>query len=173
MPSLGPLTPTPAYARSARNGGLQGIFLVPRRARAENAGGGSCGNGGCGCSCYVPESNDRSIRHCVIPMSHRVARNECPACGAALWAPDNAWGEKQCPRCFAELWFVPFSGGRFFFVRRQGESLAEFLCTLVAPAMERTPAELEQVIRKSDSLELVELVMEIEEAMESRFGRVG
>jgi hypothetical protein len=106
-------------------------------------------------------------------MSHASARNECPACGASLWAPSGPWGEEQCPRCFTQLWFVPFSGGQFFFVRREGESLEEFLCALVGPAMKLTPAELEQVIRKTDSLDLVELVMEIEEAIESGLGRVG
>src|SRR5438552_14855683 len=49
--------------------------------------------------------------------------NHCPACRAALWAPeDETIGQRSCPRCGAELWALVGAGGPMFFLRRPGES---------------------------------------------------
>src|SRR5687767_7527850 len=91
--------------------------------------------------------------------------NRCPLCRAALWAPaGEAIGSRDCPRCGAALWVLVGAAGPMFFVRQAGQSKAGFLAALAGPSSE---AEMEQVLRNADSLDLVELVMDIEEGLRS------
>lgn len=53
-------------------------------------------------------------------------------------------------------------------MRRRDESFVRFLCRLAGPALGYTSAELEDVIRQSDSLDLVEIILEIEDAIHKR-----
>ena len=87
--------------------------------------------------------------------------NRCPLCRAALWAPDTETiGSKKCPRCGAELWVLV---GSAFYLRQPGQSKVSFLATLAGLSVE----EMEQTLRGADSLDLVELVMEIEDKLRS------
>ena len=90
--------------------------------------------------------------------------NRCPACRAALWAPDaETIGSKQCPRCDAELWVLVGSGGPAFYLRQPGQSKASFLAALTGVSVD----EMEQTLKGADTLDLVELAMEIEDKLRS------
>ena|ERR1700722_1353991 len=90
--------------------------------------------------------------------------NRCPLCRAALWAPDaETIASKKCPRCGAELWMLVGSGGPAFYLRQPGQSKVSFLATLAG----LTEEEMEQTLRGADSLDLVELVTEIEDKLRS------
>jgi hypothetical protein len=91
--------------------------------------------------------------------------NRCPVCRAALWAPDGEpLGSKTCPRCDAELWVLVGSGGPAFYLRQPGQSKAAFLAALAGLSVE----EMEQTLKAADSLDLVELVVEIEDGLRSK-----
>src|SRR5437868_10588618 len=90
----------------------------------------------------------------------------CPVCAAALWASDSgAVGRKRCPRCGADLWVLAGADGPVFFVRQPGQSRYHFLATLAGPLQGVPAEEMEVTLRGADSLDLVELVLEIEEAL--------
>jgi hypothetical protein len=94
--------------------------------------------------------------------------NCCPVCQAALWAPDSeVIGQRSCPRCSAELWVLGGSAGPLFFLRRPGQSRYRFLAALAAPLYGLPADKLEIGLMGADSLDLVEAVWEIEEAMRS------
>jgi hypothetical protein len=100
------------------------------------------------------------------------ASNRCPVCAAALWAPARPpLDQKQCPRCDAELWVMVLSEGAMFFPRRPGESHYDFVARLVGPRLGLSGGDVEAAFKDADSLDLVELVLEIEEKMRS--GRPG
>jgi hypothetical protein len=96
------------------------------------------------------------------------ADSRCPLCRAALWAPDTeAIGSKNCPRCGAALWVLVGSGRPAFYLHHPGESKTSFLAALAGP-LYGLPAEvMEEALKRADSLDLVEMVMEIEEKLRS------
>jgi hypothetical protein len=102
-------------------------------------------------------------------MSTTGAADRCPTCGAPLWAPPaEPFGSRRCPRCGAELWVVGFSSGPRFFVRRPGESLADFVADLAAGRL--GPAdEVGAALKTIDSLDLVEFILELEERGQAGF----
>lgn|SRR5262245_46502441 len=90
----------------------------------------------------------------------------CPVCRAALWAPDNETiGSKRCPRCGAELWVFSVAGVPVFFLRQPGQTKLGFLATLAAPFHGVSVTQMEATLKDADSLDLVEIVMELEEMM--------
>jgi len=92
------------------------------------------------------------------------ADNRCPLCRAVLWAPDTeAIGSKRCPRCCADLWVLVGSDGAVFYLRQSGQSKSSFLGALAGMSAEET----EELLKGADSLDLVEIVMEIEEKLRS------
>lgn len=92
--------------------------------------------------------------------------SRCPVCRAALWAPDSeSIGHKTCPRCRAELWALAGSSGPLFFPRRHGESRYSFLAALAGPLYGMSAEEMEPGLASADCLDLVEIVMDVEEAM--------
>jgi hypothetical protein len=96
-------------------------------------------------------------------MTPGGTRNGCPVCRAALSAPaDTPFGPARCPRCGGELWFVVFSVGPVFFIRRPGESVYHLLAGLAWPEGGRTAEQAEEVFRAADSLDVVEMLMEVE-----------
>ncbi len=96
------------------------------------------------------------------------ATRRCPVCDAALWAPDfPAIGSKKCPRCGADLWVLAGAEGRWFAVRQPGQSAHAFLANLAATVLGASADEMEKVLRQADSLELVEIVMDLEDALRS------
>src|SRR4030088_2753082 len=97
-------------------------------------------------------------------------RNRCPFCHAALWVPDSQpLGSKRCPRCGADLWVV----GQWFFLRKSGQSLYDLLAELVGQqwldvaGRPLSARDFERMLKNADSLDVVELVMELEESMKS------
>jgi len=94
--------------------------------------------------------------------------NRCPLCRAALWAPNTETiGSKTCPRCGAELWVLAMPDGLVFCIRQPGQSKAAFLAGLGGPAYGATPDEIEEVLKGADSLDMVEIVMDIEGKLNS------
>ena len=58
----------------------------------------------------------------------RYAMGKCPACQAKLpTSESDPWWEIRCPRCLAELMCLQFSAGSVYFIRKHGESTAQFL----------------------------------------------
>ena len=100
------------------------------------------------------------------PTGQRVG---CPVCRTALAAVrSEAIAEEQCPRCQADLWAVAFPSGPVFFVRRPGQSAAEFIEALAGRGLGLSQPEIVSCWQGADSLDLVELMMEIEMAWEQR-----
>jgi hypothetical protein len=75
-----------------------------------------------------------------------------------------------CPRCDAELWALAGSGSPTFYIRHPGQSLASFLAALAGPSDGLSAREMEEVLKQADSLDLVELVMEIEDRLRGQTG---
>jgi hypothetical protein len=97
-----------------------------------------------------------------------VGDNRCPLCRAALWAPDaEAIGGKRCPRCGADLWVLIGSAGPRFFLRQPGQSKINFLAALAGPLHGKSTDQMEGMLMQADSLDLVEIVVEIEKAIRS------
>ena len=97
--------------------------------------------------------------------------SRCPVCRAALAAPGvEALGSKTCPRCGAELWVLVGSAGPLFFPRQPGQSSYGFLAALAGPLSNLPADEMEAALRGMDSLDLVELILEVEEALKSACG---
>ena len=97
--------------------------------------------------------------------------SRCPVCRAALGAPGvRALGSKTCPRCGAELWVLVGSAGPLFFLRQPGQSAHGFLAGLAGPLYNLPADEMEGVLRGADSLDLVEVIHEVEEALKSDRG---
>ena len=98
-------------------------------------------------------------------------RGHCPVCRAALWAPPGELlGRRDCPRCGADLWVVGFSQGPAFFPRRPGQSLADLLAALAGPQPGYSAAEIAAALESADDLDIVELLMEVEEALRPKEG---
>lgn len=94
------------------------------------------------------------------------ARGGCPVCRAPLWAPPSEFlGDKRCPRCSAELWAAEFSRGPVFFLRRPGESLADFLALMMGPVFGVGANEIEAALQGADSFDKVEMLGELEEML--------
>ncbi|MCI0378742.1 MAG: hypothetical protein L0215_14130 [Gemmataceae bacterium] len=95
----------------------------------------------------------------------RFGDNRCPVCRTALWAPDSdTISTKKCPRCGAELWVLVGSKGPVFFARPPGQTKRQFLAALGAAIYGTTPEEMETQLKDADSLDIVEFVMELEDA---------
>jgi acyl carrier protein len=60
---------------------------------------------------------------------------------------------------------LSFADGPAFFVRQPNQSLAEFLDALTGDQPGLSAKEIEAVLKGADSLDLVEFVMEVEEAV--------
>jgi hypothetical protein len=104
-------------------------------------------------------------------MALSGACGRCPVCAAALWAPDpGPTGEGRCPRCGAELWALPLASGPTFFVRRPGQTFHEVLAAWASPRLGVPAEEIEWTLRSADSLDIVEFVMEVENAAWPRRG---
>ncbi len=103
--------------------------------------------------------------------------NRCPFCRTPLWAgASERWILKPCPRCGAELWVVGFSAGAMFFMRQPGQSLHDFvasLAALVCPKFGVTGREVKAELGRMDSLDLLDFVFQVEEAMQSDQGEPG
>lgn len=91
------------------------------------------------------------------------AASHCPLCQTALAAPGvNTFGQMKCPRCGAELWAIVGPAEPLFFIRQPNQSQRAFLAGLAASLSGVPAADMEKKLRDADSLDLVELAMEIE-----------
>jgi hypothetical protein len=100
----------------------------------------------------------------------------CPVCDARLAAaPHRVCAEHRCPRCAAELWVFLARSGPHFLARRRDVRIEEYAADLLASrttrAIER--AALITLLRDGhapelnlDSVDYIELVLEIEDALE-------
>ena len=92
--------------------------------------------------------------------------SRCPFCRAALGAPEaELIASKPCPRCGAELWAVVTPDGPVFYLRQPGQTQVSFLAGLAAPLYGMSVNDMEEILRRADSLDLVEMVMEIEDKL--------
>ena len=97
--------------------------------------------------------------------------NRCPLCRAALWAAEpEVVDTKTCPRCGADLWVFGGSEGLVFFPRRPGQTRNAFLVALLAPIHGVSAEEMEVVLKHADSLDLVEMLLDLEDAVRSGRG---
>ena len=98
----------------------------------------------------------------------RPGGNHCPLCRAALWAPDpGVIDSKTCPRCGADLWVLEGREGPMFFLRRPGQLRYGFLAALLAPLHGLSTDEMEVLLKRADSLDLIEMVLDVEDALRS------
>ncbi len=100
----------------------------------------------------------------------------CPVCDARLVAaPPRVCAEQRCPRCRAELWVFLVKSGPHFLARRRDVRVEEYVADLIASHTQR-PIERGHVLTllrdghapelNLDSVGYIELVLEIEDALE-------
>ena len=98
-------------------------------------------------------------------MASTSARNVCPVCRTTLAAtPFVPIAERQCPRCEAWLWALALPSGPKFFVRRPGQSAAEFLAVVAGPALGASARDIGSFLRGANLHEVVEFLNELEAA---------
>lgn len=97
--------------------------------------------------------------------------NHCPVCGNGVRIEPSLFGEAPCPCCGHLLWFFVLRGEPRFFVSEDSTGIRE---QILARICENLGVERDALIWRSsglksqsevgiDSLDLVELVMELEE----------
>jgi hypothetical protein len=95
-------------------------------------------------------------------MAFTGARDGCPICRTALSAtPAEPIANRRCPRCEACLWAIAASSGSVFFVRRPGQSAAEFLATLAGSGLAASEQDIASFLEEADFLDLVEFLYEL------------
>ena len=100
-------------------------------------------------------------------MKHDGSLEHCPFCRTALPAPASAYGEAQCPQCEGQLWYLGLASGSTFFIRRAAESIYDLMASLAGPRYGFTAQDLEITLRDADSLDVVEFVATLEDALRS------
>jgi acyl carrier protein len=98
--------------------------------------------------------------------------NRYPVCGTRVWVePSLFFGDAPCPACGQLLWFLTVRSEQRFFLPDEAVAIRERLLERVAEnlgvnreAVLRDPAFLKET--GADSLDLVELMMELEEQLE-------
>ena len=95
-------------------------------------------------------------------MKRDGSLGHCPSCRTVLPAPATFYGGSQCPQCDAQLWYLGFASGPTFFVRRAGESVYELMVSLANHGYGFTAEDLEGILKDADSLDVVELLAELE-----------
>jgi acyl carrier protein len=98
--------------------------------------------------------------------------NRCPVCGKSVCIePSLPFGEAPCPYCGHLLWFLVLRDGKRFFLPEESEELRERVLDRIRTTLGVDKDELfwgpSGLSFRSDtgidSLDLVELVMELEE----------
>jgi hypothetical protein len=97
-------------------------------------------------------------------MSPTGRRAGCPVCRTSLAAIGcEPVEEKRCPRCGADLWALALpSGGPTLFVRRPGQSAAEFIDALVGAVLGTAGTEIVSSLQGADPLDMLELMAEVQ-----------
>jgi hypothetical protein len=112
-----------------------------------------------------PGDRGRSAKETSVTISSRTPEgvpNHCPVCGHAFnIEPSKPFGDAPCPACGTLLWFVTNGEGARFFDPEAGGLIELVAARLgVSPDAVRTGRLAEFGL---DSLDVVELVMELEE----------
>jgi acyl carrier protein len=124
---------------------------------------------------------DRTIAHEEIKMAKTIASrtpegqpNRCPLCGASIvLEPSSPSGDAPCPRCGTLLWFLRTSENIIFF---EADAIADIRLQIfsaiganlgVDPRQTNEGTHFDSANLDIDSLDLVELVMELEEQFET------
>lgn len=100
----------------------------------------------------------------------------CPMCMAALSMDrDVPFEMTQCPRCSVTLWAFAFTHGPMFFVRRPSDRLGDFLFSFGLSCSDQasSPDDIELIFANADSVDLVELILDVEETMRLRASGAG
>jgi acyl carrier protein len=102
--------------------------------------------------------------------------NHCPVCGAHVCVePSATTGDAPCPRCGQLLWFIHLPPQARFYRhevvsperQRQGEAIIKRICENLGVNREQVTFDTSfQEDVGADSLDIVELVMELEEEFE-------
>lgn len=100
--------------------------------------------------------------------------NHCPICGASVCIePSQPFGDAPCPSCGHLLWFLNFGSEQRLFLppksRTIRERVLQFLAEQLGVSRSSLDADNPPVLVNdlgADSLDLVELVMELEEELE-------
>jgi acyl carrier protein len=97
--------------------------------------------------------------------------NRCPVCGNAVRIEPSLFGEATCPCCGHLLWFLVLKGKPHFFLPEEKAELRERIfariCENLGVNKDALPADsLFGSETGLDSLDLAELVMELEEDFE-------
>jgi acyl carrier protein len=94
--------------------------------------------------------------------------NRCPVCDNVVRVePSGPFGDAPCPSCGTLLWFIKHSGSAFYFAGEEADRVRGLIGTLLSSDLEsheQAIQKLKTILDKSlaDSLDVVELVMEIE-----------
>jgi acyl carrier protein len=99
----------------------------------------------------------------------KSAAGHCPACGAAVpLKPPKQYGETPCPQCGKGLWFAKQRDGVWFHEAERAARIRERVRAIVAGNLGIEPAAVTDFVSfmqdfGADTLDIVELVMELEE----------
>lgn len=98
--------------------------------------------------------------------------NSCPLCGAAVVVERSILiGDATCPRCGQLLWFLQSPEKSHFFAAEHSSTVRDRILAIIA---DRLGVDRDQILnnatlltdQQSDSLDTVELVMELEEELD-------
>src|SRR6185437_2224364 len=101
----------------------------------------------------------------IMPQQLFGKLNRCPICKSMLSADDSAlWGSTSCPRCQAPLWFVHFEEAGTRFMVKRDQLFKAALAQLIDPgSADLLECFFDEI--NTDSLDRMELLMEIEKAL--------
>tara|TARA_R110002049_G_scaffold305056_3_gene501065 strand:+ start:4577 stop:4915 length:339 start_codon:yes stop_codon:yes gene_type:complete len=100
------------------------------------------------------------------------AVNRCPKCDNTIQLePTSIFGQYSCKQCDSTLWFLAAGDTARFFEYTEAESLREFVIDFIAERLEidsQSLAANPDLLNSSDtdSLERLEILMELEETLE-------
>ena len=97
--------------------------------------------------------------------------NHCPICdGVISIEPSSPVGDAPCPRCGTLLWFVNTGGGLRFYDADVVERVRQRLIETIGESIGTSdPAEVWDFLGNADSIDTVEIVMQLEEELGSAF----
>ncbi|MEM9660399.1 MAG: phosphopantetheine-binding protein [Planctomycetota bacterium] len=99
--------------------------------------------------------------------------NRCPVCLASIVIePSSVFGDAVCPRCGSLLWFLNLPTEARVFERSDSDEVRNRVAAIVARQLGVDPRRVEENEALlnglgADSLDVVELVMDLEEELDS------
>ena len=105
------------------------------------------------------------------PSINPNSPNACPDCATKiLLEPTALFGDMDCPQCHQKLWFLTAAGSARFYVYDSSAELRQRAIEFIARRLEVDHAELAAnpgMVNEleTDSLEALELVMDMEEEL--------